>query len=70
MEPRQGREMLARFASAHCQFTLLGLWSKPRRVHIHDPHRLSEAYFDRCYATIDSAIANIAGLLEIQPRDG
>jgi len=59
MEPRQGPLVVARFAAAPCQITLLGLWSTPRRPHIHDPHRLSEAYFDRCYAVIDSAIAAI-----------
>ena len=63
MEPRQAKQMIKRFAAVQCQFTLLGLWSKPRRVHIHDPHQLSEAYFDRCYSVIDTALVNIAKFL-------
>src|SRR5689334_18848499 len=40
MEVRHVREMQRRFGQLRCQITLLGLWSTPRRVHIHDPFTL------------------------------
>ena len=60
MEPRQARAMSRRLPTIHCQITLLGLWSRPRRPHIHDPHRLSEAYWEQCFDVIDSAVRRIA----------
>jgi protein-tyrosine phosphatase len=60
MEPRQARELLQRFATASCQFTLLGLWSAPIRPHIHDPYGLSREYLCRCLNLIDSAVASLA----------
>ena len=42
------------------QTTLLGLWSTPRRPHLHDPHRLSDDYFRTCFALIDSGVDAIA----------
>lgn len=59
MEPRQLR-VLGRLPAIPCQVTLLGLWSRPRRPHIHDPHRLSEDYWERCFDVIDSAVLTIA----------
>jgi protein-tyrosine phosphatase len=70
MEPRQGRVMLRRFAAAPCQFTLLGLWSRTKRPHIHDPHRLNERYLTRCFDIIDSAVETIARQLRRTKRDG
>jgi len=43
MEPRQARRISGLLPLGSCQLTLLGLWSRPPRPHIHDPHRLSEA---------------------------
>jgi protein-tyrosine phosphatase len=60
MEPRQSRAMRRQFSSAPCQLTLLGLWSRPRRPHIHDPHRLGEAYWEQCFDIVDSAVQTIA----------
>lgn len=60
MEPRQVRALARRLPVAPCQVTLLGLWSRPRRPHIHDPHRLSEAYWEQCLDVIDSAVRAIA----------
>jgi protein-tyrosine phosphatase len=60
MEPRQVRAMSAALPPVPCQLTLLGLWSRPSRPHIHDPHRLSEAYWGRCFDVIDSAVLTIA----------
>jgi protein-tyrosine phosphatase len=61
MEPRQVRKILAHFPTDACQLTLLGLWSRPPRPHIHDPHRLTEAYWEHCFDVIDSAVQTIAG---------
>ncbi len=42
------------------QTTLLGLWSRPWRPHLHDPYCLCAAYFDVCYGVIDDGVAAIA----------
>lgn len=63
MEPRQARGMLHRPPAVPCQVTLLGLWSQPRRPYIHDPHHLSEAYWERCFDVIDSGVLRIADLM-------
>jgi protein-tyrosine phosphatase len=60
MEPRQARILLRGMPSVPCQLTLLGLWSRPPRPHIHDPHRLSDAYWEHCFAAIDSAVRTIS----------
>ena len=60
LEPRQAEALSARYAGdAAVQVTLLGLWSKPRRAHLHDPHTLSPAYFRTCFALIDGAVATL-----------
>jgi protein-tyrosine phosphatase len=67
MEPRQLRSLGA-VGRCSCsparlaQSTLLGLWSSPPRPHLEDPYGLSPAYFDTCFATIDSALQTIAPL--------
>ena len=60
MEPRQMREIMPRLPPLPLQMTLLGRWSRPRRLHLHDPFRLSEAYWERCFDIIDSAVQGIA----------
>jgi protein-tyrosine phosphatase len=58
MEPWQADALASRFAGRPgVQVTLLGLWSTPRRPHLHDPHRLCDDYFRTCFAVIDSAVA-------------
>ena len=60
LEPRQAEALSSRYAGdAAVQVTLLGLWSKPRRAHLHDPHTLSPAYFRTCFALIDGAVATL-----------
>jgi len=59
MEPWQARELLDSYRVEGAQVTLLGLWSKPRRPHLHDPHTLSEHYFASCFRVIDSGIDSI-----------
>ena len=58
MEPWQADALAARFAGrTGVQVTLLGLWSSPRRPHLHDPHGLCDDYFRTCFTLIDSAVA-------------
>ena len=39
---------------------LLGHWSRPRRLHLHDPHKLGDAYFATCFALIASAVRELS----------
>jgi protein-tyrosine phosphatase len=55
MEPWQARMLAARFPGH--QVTLLGLWTTPRRPHLHDPYTLSPAYFRTCFRLIDTGVA-------------
>jgi hypothetical protein len=64
MEPRQARRISGLLPPGSCQLTLLGLWSRPPRPHIHDPHTLSEAYWERRFDVIDSAVKD--GIPEIR----
>jgi protein-tyrosine phosphatase len=70
MEPRQAHAMSRCLPTVPCQLTLLGLWSRPRRPHIHDPHRLCEAYWEQCFDVIDSAVRGIAERMRPSPPDG
>jgi len=58
MEPEQAHQLAARFP-APVQVTLLGLWSRPRRPHLHDPKDLCDRYFDTVFAVIDNALDGI-----------
>jgi len=69
MEPRQARAMSRCLPMVPCQLTLLGLWSRPRRPHIHDPYGLCEAYWERCFDVIDSAVRAIAERTRLGPPD-
>ena len=58
LEPRLAAALASRYAAEpEVQVTLLGLWSRPRRAHLHDPHTLSAAYFRTCFDLIDTAVA-------------
>jgi protein-tyrosine phosphatase len=59
MEIRQAHALL-RLGVPGERIALLGTWARPRRVHLHDPHTLSPAYFRTCLALIDSAVRNLA----------
>jgi len=39
---------------------LLGHWATPHRIHLHDPHTLSSAYFRTCFSLIHSAVRELA----------
>lgn len=38
---------------------LLGRWSAPLRIHLHDPHTLSAAYFETVFQLIHSAVDHL-----------
>jgi protein-tyrosine phosphatase len=58
MEPSHGTALAQRCPGA--KVTLIGLWSIPKRPHLHDPfYTLADDYFDTCYGVIDSALATI-----------
>ena len=54
MEVRHARDLQRRGIPAHA-IALLGHWGAPRRIHIHDPHVLSDRYFQTCFLLIYSA---------------
>lgn len=56
MEPGQIDQLRKTVDLNGAQVTLLGLWSSPRRVYIHDPYSSSDTYAERSLNTIDSAI--------------
>ncbi len=37
----------------------LGQWASPHRIHLHDPHTLSDEYFRTCFTLINSAVINL-----------
>ena len=54
MEVRQARHVASAAAARDAQVTLLGIWGRPRRPHIHDPYyTLSPPYFDTCFSEIE-----------------
>lgn len=58
MEVRHAKELLAR-GIPEDSVVLLGAWSTPRRIHLHDPHSLSDRYFLTCFALIHIAVINV-----------
>lgn len=39
--------------------TLLGVWSRPVRPHVHDPYGRSDRYFQQCFSLIDGSVAEL-----------
>lgn len=62
MEIRHARQ-LVRAGFDPKDITLLGHWSAPHRVHIHDPHMLSDEYFKTCFTIIHSGVINLVDFL-------
>jgi len=56
METRQLRRIAGDARVATLPRTLLGLYTRPRVPHLHDPYSLSDAYMDVCLARIATAI--------------
>ena len=62
MEIRHARQ-LVRAGYDPEEITLLGHWASPHRVHIHDPHSLSDEYFKTCFTVIHSGVINLVDYL-------
>ena len=58
MEVRHAKQLVAHGIPENA-IALLGNWASPHRVHIHDPHTLSAAYFRTCFTLIKSAVDNL-----------
>jgi protein-tyrosine phosphatase len=50
------------------QIALLGYWSRPQRLHIHDPNRKGEDYMRSCFTLIQSAVLNLGRELQALER--
>lgn len=59
MEVRHMRQLMARGYPAGA-IAPLGNWSSPHRIHLHDPHTLSDEYFQTCFTLIQSAVTHLA----------
>lgn len=55
MEIRHANKLIAAGIPAN-SIALLGHWATPHRIHLHDPHVLSDAYFRTCFTLIHSAV--------------
>lgn len=54
MEVRQARRLAGRADQPGAQVTVIGLWGRPRRPHIHDPfYTLDPDYFMTCFAELE-----------------
>lgn len=58
MEVRHARELVRRGIPRE-SIALLGHWSKPHRIHIHDPHTLPDRYFPTCFAILHSGVLSL-----------
>jgi len=59
MEVRQLARIAADPRLAGLPRSLLGLWSRPVRPHLHDPFGLDDSYMRTCMGTIRIAVANL-----------
>jgi protein-tyrosine phosphatase len=59
MEVRQARQLSAKSLPSDVGIALLGHWTAPVRIHIHDPYGLEPGYFDTCFAVIDNAVTRL-----------
>ena len=67
MEVRHIRQLITRGVPARA-IAPLGHWASPHRIHLHDPHTLSDAYFRTCFALIHSAVINLSEELHCARR--
>lgn len=58
MEIRHAKKLTAR-GIPDAAIAILGNWASPHRIHLHDPHTLSDAYFRTCFTLINSAVVNL-----------
>lgn len=59
MEIRHAKQLVSAGIPSQ-SIALLGHWASPHRIHLHDPHTLSDAYFRTCFALIASAVRGLA----------
>lgn len=62
MEIRHVHQLMALGIPADA-IALLGRWATPRRIHLHDPHTLSDDYFATCFTLIESAVRRLNAAL-------
>ncbi len=66
MEVRHARRLVAQGLPAS-QVAMLGHYASPRRLHLHDPDKLSDGYFLSCFNLIRSSVEGLAA--ELRRRD-
>jgi protein-tyrosine phosphatase len=59
MEVRQLARIAADPRLAHLPRSLLGLWARPCRPHLHDPYQLDERYMLTCLCAIEGAVTRL-----------
>lgn len=64
MEVRHARRVRARDL-LQAPVLLLGHWTFPRRIHLHDPYTLSPDYFRSCFSLIESGCARLVHQLRV-----
>lgn len=65
MEIRHARQLVAA-GIPKASIALLGHWASPHRIHLHDPHTLSDAYFRTCFTLIHSAVHGLVDELRAE----
>ena len=60
MEVRQARRLVSTVQDRSVQITLIGLWSRPFRPHLHDPYEHGMDYFDTCFRVLESGVRELA----------
>lgn len=60
MEIRHAKQLVAAGIPKR-SIALLGHWASPHRIHLHDPHTLSDAYFKTCFTLIYAAVQGLTG---------
>lgn len=62
MEIRHAKKLIAH-GIPEAAIAFLGNWAAPHRIHLHDPHTLSDVYFQTCFTLINSAVQNLVAEL-------
>jgi len=65
MEIRHARRLVAQGVPP-AQVAMLGHFGAPRRLHLHDPHTLSDAYFLSCFTLIRASVEGLAAALRLR----
>jgi protein-tyrosine phosphatase len=58
-EPPQLAAVRLRYPERSVAASLIGIWARPLRPHVHDPYGRGDAYFQECFSIID---ANVSAL--------